>query len=68
MTRYYWCVNCGYHGDFGFERHRNIKCQCCDYDELALYTEEEWKEDEKDKRHEEQKQDPYYKKMSNGKI
>lgn len=58
--RYYWCVSCGYCGEFGFERLKNIKCESCDYEGLTGYEEDEWKELEYDKKHELHKQDPYY--------
>jgi len=35
--RYYWCVNCGNTGDFGFRRQRNAQCQKCKYDALTPY-------------------------------
>lgn len=39
--RYYWCVNCGHHGDYGFERKRGLNCELCDYDDISIYTLEE---------------------------
>jgi hypothetical protein len=42
--RYYHCVNCGYYGDFGFERQRGIKCKDCKYDILTDLTKEEYDE------------------------
>jgi hypothetical protein len=36
----YWCVNCGYHGSFGFYRKRNVKCECCGYEEISEIDEE----------------------------
>lgn len=43
--QYYWCVNCGHHGDYGSYKVRNIKCEECGYDALAMYTMEEMKDD-----------------------
>ena len=43
-VRYYWCVNCGHHGDFGFWRQRGIKCEKCEYEVLASYSWDEWDE------------------------
>ena len=40
--RFYWCVNCGNHGDFGFYRARGVKCQECQYDELTELDESEY--------------------------
>lgn len=42
--RYYWCVNCGNHGDFKFYRARNVKCEECAYDPLTELDEEEYNE------------------------
>ena len=39
--QYYWCVNCGHHGDYGFVRKNSIKCEMCDYDPVTLYSLEE---------------------------
>ena len=39
--RYYWCVNCGHHGDFGKVRKTKLVCENCEYDDLTDYTEEE---------------------------
>jgi hypothetical protein len=58
--KYYWCVNCGYHGSFGFHRERNIKCESCDYDSLASYEEDQWKEEGLDKKHIEDKNNKQY--------
>ena len=43
-AQYYWCVNCGYHGDYGYVRKRNLKCEECGYDELTPFSEKEIKE------------------------
>lgn len=40
-TRYYWCVNCGHHGDYGFVRKRGLNCEMCAYDAIATYSLEE---------------------------
>lgn len=58
--RYYKCVDCGYRGDFKFERERNVKCQICSYDMLVEYTEKEHK-DWMDKFGKYQKENPFYK-------
>ena len=58
--KYYWCVNCGYHGDFGFYRQKNAKCQMCEYDELTEIEQDEWDKEIK-KKHEANKKDPFYK-------
>lgn len=42
FIRYYWCVNCGHHGDFRFERERNIKCDHCGYEHLTELDKEEY--------------------------
>lgn len=61
----YCCVNCGYHGDFGFYRVRNVKCDICSYEDLAELTEEEfanWKKNYKKF----QDENPFYK--TKGKV
>lgn len=58
--RYYWCVNCGYHGDFGFERLRNQTCESCNYDGVTGYEEDELEETGFMEKHKRQKEDPYY--------
>lgn len=40
--RYYWCVNCGHHGDFGFYRTRNIKCDKCGNIDVTPFEKEDW--------------------------
>lgn len=41
----YNCINCGYNGDFGFYRARNIKCEICGSDGyLTELNEKEYKE------------------------
>ena len=42
--QYYWCVNCGYHGNFGRPRSRGVTCQKCDYDCLTQFSLEEIRE------------------------
>jgi len=32
--RYYHCTDCGYVGDFGFDRQRNVSCSDCGESEL----------------------------------
>lgn len=44
-TRYYWCVNCGHHGDYGSIRKRGLRCELCDYDDVCPYTEKEIESD-----------------------
>jgi len=39
--QYYWCVNCGHYGNFGFHRKNNVKCEICDYDEPCITSLEE---------------------------
>jgi len=39
--QWYWCVNCGHHGDYGFHRKKNVKCEMCNYEDVSLYTKEE---------------------------
>lgn len=39
--RYYWCVNCGHHGDYGKVRKRNLNCEVCDYEDITIWTQEE---------------------------
>ena len=63
--KYYWCVNCGYYGDFGFFRQKNIKCQICEYDDLTEYEEEEYTEWAREFKHI-QDEDEFYK--SKGKV
>jgi hypothetical protein len=40
--RYYWCVNCGKHGDFGFYRKRLVICENCNYNDLAELDQEDY--------------------------
>lgn len=44
--RYYWCVNCGHHGDFGKEYLINKNCENCDYDDVTGFTKQEILENE----------------------
>lgn len=59
INRYYWCVNCGFHGDFKKHRVRNIQCEKCNYTDLHMLDESEWEKYGK-KRHEKQIEDEYY--------
>lgn len=63
--KFYWCVNCGYHGDFKFYRSKNIKCEICEYSELTELDEKEYQEWSKDWKAKQDK-DSFYK--SKGKI
>lgn len=36
--QYYWCVNCGHHGDYGFHRKKSVNCEMCGYDDVSLWT------------------------------
>ncbi len=42
-TRYYGCVNCGHHGDFGKVRKRKLYCEECGYDDITPFDIDEWK-------------------------
>lgn len=42
--KYYWCVNCGYNGNFGFYRQKIVECQFCNYKDLAELDEQEYNE------------------------
>ena len=44
--QYYWCVNCGYSGNFGRLRFSRIACKECHYDLLTPFTLEEILADE----------------------
>lgn len=39
--QYYWCVNCGHHGDYGFVRKRGLNCELCNYEDVSIWTLEE---------------------------
>lgn len=39
--QWYWCVNCGHHGDFEKVRKRGIKCEVCEYDDITFFELEE---------------------------
>lgn len=43
-TQFYWCVNCGHHGNFGRLRVRGLQCQKCNYELITEYTKEEIQE------------------------
>lgn len=45
-VRYYWCVNCGHHGDLGKYYKIHKDCENCNYDEIVPYSEEEIEEHE----------------------
>lgn len=45
-TQYYWCVNCGNHGNFKRRRQRGVACEECKYDGLTPYELEEIMADE----------------------
>jgi hypothetical protein len=36
--QYYWCVYCGHHGNFGYHRKRNVKCEICSYENICFWT------------------------------
>lgn len=42
--KYYWCVNCGYHGSFAFYKSKDLKCEICEYIDLTELEEKEFKE------------------------
>lgn len=44
-TKYYYCTNCGTHGDLGKHYKINKNCEHCDYSAITPFTEEEIKED-----------------------
>ena len=60
--KHYWCVNCGYAGDFKFYRQRNVNCEKCGYDEPMEVDEQEWNEEGYKEKHEAQQKDEYYQK------
>jgi len=41
-TRYYWCVNCGVLGDYGFLRKRGLVCEACKYEFVVEYSLEDY--------------------------
>lgn len=49
-TRYYSCVNCGHHGDYGKERQRGLTCQKCDYEDITPLDSEEWSDYHKERK------------------
>jgi len=48
-TKYYWCVNCGWHGEYKTPRYRGIVCEKCNYDAISKLDEKEWKQEAKNK-------------------
>jgi len=42
-TQFYKCVGCGFVGNFGIFRQRNLSCQGCGYDLLVNYDKAEYK-------------------------
>ena len=48
--RYYYCINCGYVGDFKFQRKRSIICDCCGYNDLVQLNKEEWLKEPQNKK------------------
>lgn len=64
--RYYWCVNCGYHGDFKFDRQKSIKCNSCDYEDLTELEDDEWNEYGRERNAEQNKDDFYKGRKSEG--
>lgn len=47
--RYYWCVNCGHGGDYGYDRSRGLVCEKCKYDLITKFSEREYKAHNKQK-------------------
>lgn len=45
-TQYYWCVNCGNHGNFGKLRVRSVNCESCGYENITPFTKDEILESE----------------------
>lgn len=45
-VQYYWCVNCGHHGDLRKKYKIKKSCEECGYDEITPYTKEEIEENE----------------------
>lgn len=44
IKRYYYCVNCGHHGDFKRPKKRSIECQECSYKDLTELDEQKYNE------------------------
>ena len=42
--QYYFCVACGFYGNFTFKRQKNIKCESCSYDDLCELNKTEYKQ------------------------
>ena len=49
--KYYWCVNCGYTGDFEYFKERNVKCEICEYHDLCELEDGEYREWAKECKH-----------------
>ena len=45
-TAFYWCVNCGDAGYYGYRRVTNFSCMECHYDRVTPYELEEILQDE----------------------
>lgn len=43
--RYFWCVDCGHRGDYGYRREAHFICLKCNYDLVTVYEREEILED-----------------------
>ena len=43
--RYYWCVNCGKNGDYGYERQRGLVCEDCKYEDIVPMSAKEHEAD-----------------------
>jgi len=63
--KYYYCTNCGYNGDFGFYRQKNLSCDICRYTHISEMTPGEYQSWAK-KHYEEQSKDVFY--QSKGEI
>lgn len=44
--QFYWCGNCGFHGDYGKQRKTRLFCRDCNYDDVTHFTETEIQEHE----------------------
>jgi len=65
--KYYWCVDCGYHGEFKIYRQRNLNCEYCNYDAICELDEEEWTEYGKERNIIQKEQDFYKKELAKAK-
>ena len=50
----YWCVNCGWHGDFGYERKRGLQCENCSYEHIIPISKTEFNRGYKQNKYKEQ--------------